>query len=86
MGSPLKMTVDDDETMIPMNEVRPKPQGMVRSWDQNASLGLRAKRAKSGSFWAKSASLNMLGKGNTYHNKGCEIRNGRHDTSDHTPS
>lgn len=44
------MTVDDDETMIPMNDVTANPTGMVMSWDQRASFGLRAKRAKSGSF------------------------------------
>lgn len=51
IGSPLKITVDDDDTMIPMKEVMAKPTGMVMSWDQSASLGLRAKRLKSGSFW-----------------------------------
>lgn len=44
------MTVEEEETMMPMNEVMANPIGMVRSWDQNASLGCRAKRAKSGSF------------------------------------
>ena len=36
--------------MMPMKEVTAKPMGMVKSWDQSASLGLRAKRAKSGSL------------------------------------
>lgn len=51
MGSPLKMTVEDEDTMMPMMDVTPKPQGMVRSWERKASWGLRAKRAKSGTFW-----------------------------------
>merc|ERR1712000_773543 len=41
------MTEDADETMMPMKEVRAKPMGIVMSWDQSASLGLRAKREKS---------------------------------------
>lgn len=45
-----KMTVEDEDTMIPMKEVTANPTGMAISWDQNASRGLRAKRAKSGSF------------------------------------
>jgi hypothetical protein len=45
-----KITVDDEETMMPMNEVTANPTGIVMSWDQRASFGLRAKRAKSGSF------------------------------------
>jgi hypothetical protein len=50
MGSPWKMTVEEEETMMPMKEVMAKPTGMVISWDQKASRGLRAKREKSGSF------------------------------------
>lgn len=50
MGSPLKMTVEDEDTMMPMKDVMAKPQGMVISWGKKASEGLRAKRAKSGSF------------------------------------
>lgn len=44
------MTADAEPTMIPMREVRPKPSGMVRSCGRSASLGLRAKRAKSGLY------------------------------------
>ena len=44
------MTADDDPTIIPMKEVRPKPIGIVISWGNNASEGLLAKRAKSGSL------------------------------------
>ncbi len=51
IGSPLKMMVEEDETMMPINEVIPKPTGMVMSCDHKASVGVRANRAKSGSFW-----------------------------------
>lgn len=44
------ITVDEDDTIMPMKEVMANPTGMVINWDQRASLGLRAKRAKSGSF------------------------------------
>lgn len=44
------MTVDEDETMIPIKEVTAKPIGMVKSWDQNASFGFFANLAKSGSL------------------------------------
>jgi hypothetical protein len=57
IGSPLKITVEDDDTMIPMKEVMAKPMGIVKSCDQRASLGLRAKRAKSGSFTISVAKL-----------------------------
>jgi len=50
MGSPLKMMVEEEETMMPMKEVMAKPQGMVINWDRKASDGFLAKRAKSGSF------------------------------------
>jgi hypothetical protein len=43
--------MDDEETMIPMKDVIPNPTGIEMSWDQTASFGLRAKRAKSGSFY-----------------------------------
>jgi len=46
-----KMTVEEEDTIMPINEVMAKPIGIVSSWDQNASFGLRAKRAKSGSFF-----------------------------------
>jgi hypothetical protein len=45
--------------MIPMKEVIAKPTGIVISWDQKASLGLRAKRAKSGSLTMSVAKLAM---------------------------
>lgn len=44
------MTVDEDETMIPMNEVMAKPQGIVINCGRKASEGFLAKRAKSGSL------------------------------------
>jgi hypothetical protein len=52
-----KMTLDEDDTMIPMKDVIAKPQGMVMSWDHKASFGLRAKREKSGSFTMRVAKL-----------------------------
>lgn len=59
IGSPPKITVEEDETMIPMKDVRPKPTGMVINWDQRASLGFLAKRAKSGSLTMRVAKLAM---------------------------
>ncbi len=56
MGSP-KMTVDEEDTMIPMNEVNANPAGIVMICDQIASLGLRANRAKSGSLTMRVAKL-----------------------------
>lgn len=44
------MTVEDEDTMMPMNEVTAKPIGMVKNCDQSASLGFLAKREKSGSL------------------------------------
>lgn len=44
---------------MPINEVMAKPTGIVISWDHRASLGLRAKRAKSGSFTIRVAKLAM---------------------------
>lgn len=49
MASP-QITAEDEETMMPTNDVTAKPTGMVMSWDQRASLGFLAKRAKSGSL------------------------------------
>ena len=43
------MTVEEDETMIPMKEVIAKPKGMVNNCDHSASLGFFANLAKSGS-------------------------------------
>lgn len=53
------MTADDEDAMMPMNEVMPKPSGMVKSCAHSASLGLRANRAKSGSFMIRAAKLPM---------------------------
>lgn len=44
------MTADDEEAMMPMKLVIPKPTGIVISWDQYALLGRFAKREKSGSL------------------------------------
>lgn len=52
-----KMTVDEEETMMPMNEVTAKPMGIVSSWGKKASDGFRAKRAKSGSLTMRVAKL-----------------------------
>lgn len=59
IGSPPKITVEEEETMIPMKDVTPKPTGIVISWDQSASLGFVAKRAKSGSLTMRVAKLAM---------------------------
>lgn len=53
------MTVDEDVTMMPMNEVIPKPIGIVKSWAQIASLGFRANCEKSGSFTIRVAKFPM---------------------------
>lgn len=50
---------EEEEQMIPMKEVKAKPQGMVISCDQKASLGFPAKREKSGSLTIKVAKLAM---------------------------
>ena len=44
------MTVDEEETMIPINDVKANPIGIVRSCDQKADFGVLAKREKSGSL------------------------------------
>ena len=44
------MTVEEDETIMPMNEVTAKPTGIVMNCDHSASRGFLAKRAKSGSL------------------------------------
>lgn len=59
IGSFLKITVDEEDTIMPMKEVIANPIGMVNSWDHSASFGLRAKRAKSGSFTMRVAKLAM---------------------------
>ena len=52
-----KITVEDEETITPMNDVIPKPIGIVRSWDQKASLGVLANLEKSGSFLSSDSQL-----------------------------
>lgn len=44
------MTVEEEETMMPMKDVSANPIGIVKSCDQNADLGVLAKREKSGSL------------------------------------
>lgn len=41
---------EEDETMMPMNDVTANPTGMVMNCDHSASLGFLANLAKSGSF------------------------------------
>ena len=82
------MTLDEDETIMPMNDVTAKPMGIVNSCDQSASRGLRANLAKSGSLtliwlvliqsWAYSSSV-------TYNQCG-KVCDGVHDTIDHRPA
>ena len=58
-----KMTVEEEETAMPMKDVVAKLMGIVRSWGQRASLGWRAKREKSGLLTmtvAKFAMLDMM--------------------------
>jgi hypothetical protein len=52
-----KMTVEDDDTMMPMKEVMANPMGMVSSCGRNALEGFFAKRAKSGSLTIRVAKL-----------------------------
>ena len=40
IGSPWKITVEEEDTMIPTKDVNANPAGMVMSCDQRASLGL----------------------------------------------
>lgn len=54
-----KMTLDDEETIMPIKEVRANPIGIVKSWDHSALLGLFAKREKSGSLTISVAKLAM---------------------------
>ena len=46
----LNITVDDEDTMMPMKEVTAKPIGIVKNCDHKASVGFFANREKSGSF------------------------------------
>ena len=54
------MTVELEETMIPINDVTAKPIGMVKNCDHSASFGFLAKRVKSGSFTISVAKFEML--------------------------
>lgn len=49
MGWPY-ITVEEEDTMMPMKDVTANPIGMVKSWDHRASEGFLANREKSGSF------------------------------------
>lgn len=59
IGSPPKMTVDEELAMMPIKLVNANPIGMVNSCDHKASLGLLANRAKSGLFTINAAKLAM---------------------------
>ncbi len=48
IGSPPYITLEEEETMMPMNDVTANETGMVMSCDQRASRGLRAKRENPG--------------------------------------
>lgn len=54
-----KTTVDEDVTIIPMNDVIANPTGIVISCDQIASLGFRENLVKSGLFIIKAAKFAM---------------------------
>lgn len=54
-----KITLEEEETMIPINEVTAKPTGMVINCGQKASLGLRAYLAKSGLLMTRAAKFAM---------------------------
>lgn len=70
-----KMTFEDEDTIIPMKEVIANPMGIVRSWDHRASFGLRAKRAKSGSFYVTSDWYQHERADVTYHNECRKVGN-----------
>lgn len=53
------MTVDDDDTMMPMKEVVAKLTGIEMNCDHSASLGFRANREMSGSLTISVAKLAM---------------------------
>lgn len=59
IGSPPKITTDDEDTIIPMKQVTPKPMGIVRSWDHLTSLGFLAKRLKSSEFTISAAKFEI---------------------------
>lgn len=58
-GSVSKITDEEDDTIIPINEVIPNPIGIVSNCDHSASFGVRANRVKSGSFIIRAAKLPM---------------------------
>jgi hypothetical protein len=47
------MTLEEEDTMMPMKEVTANETGMVIICDHRASRGVREKREKSGSFTMK---------------------------------
>ena len=51
------ITVDELETIIPINDVRAKQIGIAKSWGKKASFGFLAKRAKSGALTISVAKL-----------------------------
>jgi hypothetical protein len=49
------MTAEAEDAIMPINEVMPKPMGIVNSCDHNASFGFLANLEKSGSFMMRAA-------------------------------
>ena len=82
------MTAEAEPAMIPMNEVRPNPMGMVIAWGHKAALGVLAKRAKSGSLTWDPLISKRPGSpvpAVTYNERG-KIRHCGHDAGNDTPS
>lgn len=51
------MTLDDDDTKMPIKDVKANPSGIANNWDQTASFGLRANLVKSQSLTIRVAKL-----------------------------
>src|SRR4051812_31631254 len=62
-----KIITEDEETIIPMNEVTANPIGMVKSWDHSAFFGFLANREKSGLLCRMLENVSTYGR--TWHTK-----------------
>ena len=82
------MTAEDEETMMPMNEVTAKPTGMVMSWDSMALSGRLANLLKSGLFMIKAVdawSVMYSSELRTYCWLTSKVGDSAHDTLDDSP-
>ena len=79
------MTVDDDDTIIPMKEVTANPTGIVTSCDHRASFGLVANLAKSLRSSDKSCNAYKMLYLRIVYNQCSKIANTAHDATDNAP-